>query len=104
MKLYDICMEIAQIENGLAEGEIRFSYDKLMSAMKPGHPADILDDIFGDVGNAVYLKKEVPKEKVKELLKKLKEFKKCFKVKELAKPISDLDAYLKEIAISVENN
>jgi len=42
MTLYDICMKIAHIENGLADGSISFTYDHLMAAMKPGHPADIL--------------------------------------------------------------
>ena len=50
MTLYDICTEIAEIEDGLYYGDIDFSYDNLMSAMKPGHPADILDDILSLIG------------------------------------------------------
>lgn len=95
MTLYDICMEIAEVEEGLAYGEIQFKYDNLMSALKPGHPADILDDILSPVGNAVYFGEEVTLEKIKELLQGLKEFQKCFEV-DLKKPIRELKQYLKE--------
>ena len=97
--LYDICMNIAHIENGLAYGEISFSFDNLMSAIKPGHPADILDDIFCDVGNALLNDKNAvfPRERLELMLSQLKGFKECFGVKELKKPISDLEKYLESL-------
>jgi hypothetical protein len=96
MTLYDICYEIAEVYEGLAYNEISFTYDSLMSAMKPGHPADILDDILSLIGDDVMLGKPVEKERVEEVLKRLKEFKKCFKVKELSKPVKHMSEYLKE--------
>ncbi len=70
MTLYEICSELAQIENGLAFGEIKFNYGAMMCTMKPGHPADLLDDIFCEVGNAVYTnpKAEVETNLLEELL------------------------------------
>ncbi len=96
MSLLSICMDIAMIENGLAEGRIPFSYDNLMSAMKPGHPADILDDIFCDVGDALYydFAAEIPTERLQQLLSDLEEFKACFNVDRLQGPIDDLKEYL----------
>lgn len=96
MKLYDICREIGEVEEGLMYGQISFSYDNLMSAMKPGHPADILDDILSVIGWDVFAGKEPDKEKVQEVLTRLQEFKQCFNVKELADPIKHLAEYLKE--------
>ena len=96
MTLYDICYEIAEVYEGLAYNEISFTYDSLMSAMKPEHPADILDDILSLIGDDVMLGKPVEKERVEEVLKRLKEFKKCFKVKELSKPTKHMSEYLKE--------
>ena len=59
MTLYEICSEVAQIEEGLAYGEIEFVYGKLASAMKPGHPADLLDDVLSMIGWDVFADKEV---------------------------------------------
>jgi hypothetical protein len=103
MKLYDICISIAKIENGLACGQINYSYDNLMSAMKPGHPADILDEIFSEVGNAVCFGQEVTSDKIKELLMNLQDFKEYFKIKELEKPIKNLTTYLEIFKESAEN-
>ena len=97
MELFDICMEIAMIENGLAEGRISFDYPKLAMAMGAGHPADILDDIFCEVGEDVYLKKEVTKESLEKLLYGLKSFSEDFKVKELNVPISHLKDYIEKM-------
>ena len=96
MTLYDICKEIAQVENGLAYGQIQFCYDNMMCAMKPGHPADILDDIFGDVGNELYLNHDaaIPMPRIKKLRKDLKEFSKDFKISELDSVIRDLDTII----------
>lgn len=96
ISLFSVCMDIAMIENGLAEGWIPFSYDNLMSAMKPGHPADILDDIFCDVGNTLYFDPtaKIPTERLQRLLSDLEEFKDCFNVDRLQQPIDDLKEYL----------
>ena len=96
MSLYDIFCKLAQIENGLAYGEIMFSFDNMMSAFKPGHPVDILDDIFGNIGNELYFDPDadIDKDELEEVLHNLKEFKKAFKVKELRKPIKELELYL----------
>ena len=96
MELLDICYEIVDIYEGLAYNEIPFTYDNLMSAMKPGHPADILDDILSSISDDVMLRKPIERERIEEVLERLKEFKKCFKVKELSKPIKHLTEYLKE--------
>ena len=95
MKLYDICKEIAIVEDKLAYGEIDFSYDKLMSAMKPGHPADILDDILSIIGWDVFAGKEPPIEKVEKTLAGLKNFQATFKVN-LKNEINHLKEYIAE--------
>lgn len=96
MTLYDICMEIARVENGLAYGQIQFHYDNMMCAMKPGHPADILDDIFCDVGNELCFnpQAEIPTSQLKEMLEELKEFAAAFRISELDHAIEALTAYL----------
>lgn len=96
MTLYEICREISVVEEGLMYGEITFCYDNLMSAMKPGHPADILDDILSIIGWDVFAGKEPPIEKVREVRKLLKEYIRCFKVKELKSAEKYLSEYLKE--------
>lgn len=95
MKLYDICKEIAVVEDKLAYGEIDFSYDKLMSAMKAGHPADILDDILSIIGWDVFAGKEPPIEKIEETLTRLKGFQSTFKV-DLKEIIKNLKEYITE--------
>lgn len=94
MTLHEICEEIAEITAKLMYGEITFEYDNLMCAMKPGHPADILDDILAIIGWDVFAGKTPEKEKVEEMYAELKEFNAALKVKELKKPISDLENYL----------
>lgn len=96
MSLNDICNDILTVMDGLECGTINFTYDKLASAMKIGHPADILGSVIAeivfDVRDGI-----VPKtEAVDNVLKGLKRFKRNFKVKELSKPITDLTNYLKE--------
>ena len=94
MTLYEICNEIAMVENGLAYGMINFSYDNLMSAIKPGHPADILDDILAIIGWDVFAGKIPENEKVIEVLEGLRGFVECFKVEDLNKAITHLEEYL----------
>lgn len=102
VKLIDIMMMmIAHVENGLAYNEIGWSYvpDKLEMAMGMGHPADILDDMFCNLGNRLWLDEnaKVTKKELKELLKNLKAFYKGFSVKELKKPIDALDEFIKNM-------
>lgn len=94
MLLDSICERIVDIEEGLMYGTISFSYDSMMSAMKPGHPMEILDsiqaEIFFDVKAGV-----VPElSHVKNVLDGLIAFKKTFKVKELTPVIKDLKDYI----------
>lgn len=98
MKLSDICQEILAIEEGLDCGTIAFSYDNLASAMKCGHPVEIFDSIIAEVFWDIQAGKEPEKDKLENVLIGLKRFKRSFKVKELSKPIKDLNTYLSEIS------
>ena len=97
MNLNDICKEIISIEEGLDCGTIAFTYDNLASAMKCGHPVEIFDNIIAEIFWDIQAGKEPEKSKVENVLKGLKRFKRSFKVKELSKPIKDLEAYLNTI-------
>ena len=94
--LLDICREIGEVEMKLMYGEISFCYDNLMCAMKPGHPADILDDILSVIGWDVHAGKEPSIEKVREVYALLNEYITCFKVEELQSAVERLSEYLKE--------
>ncbi len=48
-KLDSICRNLADIEIGLMNGEIEFVYDNLSSAMKAGHPSEIMDGILSTI-------------------------------------------------------
>ena len=96
MTLYDICQEVAEIEEGLLYGKIQFEYDNLMCAMKPGHPGDLLDDVLSEIGWDAFEGKPVELERVKEWVKDLKSFKSAFKIKELSKPIKHAQEYIRE--------
>ena len=102
MTLEEICHEVADIIEGLFCGEISFNYDNLMSAMKPGHPGDLLDDVLGEIGWDVFAGKDVELDRVKEWIKDLKRFKSAFKIKELAAPIKHAQNYVKEHETSVQ--
>ena len=67
MTLYNICKMIANVEEGLLYGSIRYSYDNLMCTLKPGHPADILDEILSIIGWDVFAGKTPEDEKVKQM-------------------------------------
>lgn len=99
--LIDIFMDIAGVENGLAYNEISWNYtpDKLEMAMGMSHPADILDDIFGEIGNRLYFDKNavVTKKELTDINKQLKAFSKAFSVKELKKPIQEITEYIKNM-------
>lgn len=96
MTLDEICNEIMDIEEGLLYGEISFTYDRLMSAMKAGHPMEILDGIIAEIFWDVRAGKEPELDKVKNVLKNLQDYKRCFKVKELTPVIKALKAYVQE--------
>lgn len=97
MKLNDICQEILAIEEGLDCGTIAFTYDNLASAMKCGHPVEILDNIIAEVFWDIQAGNEPEKSKLENVLKGLKRFKRSFKVKELSKPIKEMEAYLANV-------
>lgn len=96
MELKDICNELVDVFDGLIYNEISFFYDNQMSAMKSGHPADMLDEIVSQIGFDAMMGKPVEKEKIEEVIERLKELKSCFKIEELSKPIEHLSEYLKE--------
>lgn len=96
MTLWDICTEIAEVEEGLAYGEVKFTFDNLMCAIKPGHPADLLDDILSEIGWDVQKGITPERSKLEQVLKELKGFKATFKIKELGVPIKHLKEYLDE--------
>lgn len=94
--LFEICENVIEIEEGLMYGMIDFAYDNLMSAMKPGHPMEILDSILATIFFDVQAGEEPPREKIEETLKGFKAFKQTFKVSEMSQPIKDLTNYLKQ--------
>lgn len=96
MTLQEICMEIAEIERQLDYGEIPFTYDNLMSALKPGHPVEILDDILATIFYDVTAGKTPDLKKVKKTLSGLESFQRTFKV-DLKKQIKDLKQYIAEM-------
>ncbi len=95
MNIEQICNDLAEITEKLMYGEISFSYDNLASAMKPGHPGEILDDIISIIGWDVLEGKEPPLENVKETLAGLEDFQRAFKV-DLKKPIMNMKKYIAE--------
>lgn len=94
-KLEAICEEVVDIEEGLMCGSILFRYDNLMSAMKPGHPMEILDSLLANIYFTVMSGKEPSMEKMEETLKNFRGFKTTFAVKEMNKPIKELSEYIK---------
>lgn len=93
-KLTQICSDLAEIEMGLMEGEIDFSYDNLMSAMKPGHPCEIMDGILSNIYYPAMGGKEPPMETMEKTLKDLNGFAKAFKIKEMKTPLQELADYI----------
>lgn len=97
MILSEICEKVIAIEGGLLHGEITFEYDNLMSAMKGGHPMEILDDILANIFWDVQAGKEPSEKALRKTLKEMKSFRRAFKVKELAEPIKLLEEYITAI-------
>jgi hypothetical protein len=97
MKLNDICQDLIAVEEGLDCGTIEFTFDNLASAMKCGHPVEIFDSIIAEIFWDIQAGNEPTRDKLESVLKGLKRFKRSFKVKELSKPIKDMEAYLNDI-------
>ena len=95
MTLEQICSDVAEVAEKLIYGEISFTYDKLASAMKLGHPGEILDDIISIIGWDVLDGKEPPLENVKETLAGLEDFQRAYKV-DLKKTIRNMKKYIAE--------
>ena len=93
MTIEQICNDLAEITEKLIYGEISFSYDNLASAMKPGHPGEILDDIISIIGWDVLEGKEPPLENVKQTLAGLEDFQLTYNV-DLKNPIMNLKKYV----------
>ena len=100
MTLPEICEKVIAIEDGLLNGEISFVYDNLMSAMKGGHPMEILDDILSNIFWDVQAGKNPSEKALKKTLKEMKSFRRAFKVKELSEPIKLLEEYITAITLS----
>lgn len=92
----EICDRLSQIIDGMWRGTVIFTVDKLSSAMKCGHPADILDEMVGSAYMDTAFGDSPDRQHLNTLLKDLKRFKRSFKVKELAEPIKALEALLSE--------
>lgn len=100
MNLYEVCDKVMEIEGGLLHGEISFEYDNLMSAMKCGHPMEILDDIIANIFWDVRADKEPSDDAIKKTLIGLKDFRCAFGVKELDEVIKGLEGYIAEKGIA----
>lgn len=93
--LNEICDHLMEIEEGLMYGQINFHYDALMSAMKPGHPAMILDSIMAPVFLPTLYGNDVEIDKVIKLHDDLSDFMGSVKVKELRQVIKELKTFIK---------
>ncbi len=96
MKLDRICDSVIEIEEGLMYGTISFFYDNLMSAMKVGHPMEILDDILSHIFFDVKAGTIPELDQVKYVLSEFIEFRTAFKVKELTPVIKKLKDYIRK--------
>ncbi len=94
-RLEKICENVVDIEEGLMYGTIPFTYDNLMSAIKPGDPMEILDSLLANIYFIVMSGKEPPIQKLEETLKNFKGYKNAFQVKEMSEPIKDLEDYIR---------
>lgn len=94
-KLETICEEVINIEEGLMYGIIEFRYDNLMSAMKPGHPMDILDSLLANIYFTVLGGEEPTMAKLEETLNNFRDFETTFDIKEMRAPIKELSDYIR---------
>lgn len=95
MHLLPVFQEISSIADGMTTGRISFSVDKVSSAMKCGHPGDMLSEMVGYFLFSFTPEDEIPADQLEIFLKDLKRFKRSFKVKELSGPIKTLEEHLK---------
>ncbi len=95
-KLDSICRNLADIEIGLMNGEIEFVYDNLSSAMKAGHPSEIMDGILSTIYYPTIQGRELPLERLRSTLRELKEFAERFQIKEMDEPLKELAAYIRQ--------
>ena len=93
-RLDRICSNLAEVEMGLMNGEINFHYDNLMSAMKAGHPCEIMDSILSKIYYPAISGKEPPMETMEETLAELTEFGEAFAIKEIKQPLKELAEYI----------
>ena len=93
-KLDQIVSDLAGVEMGLMNGEIDFSYDKLLSASKPGHPCEIMDSIHAKIYYPTIQGTEPPMDTMEETLKELHGFAEAFSIKEMKKPLQELAEYI----------
>ncbi len=91
--LIGVCSAVAVIEEGLRNGTIEFTYDKLMMALKSGHPADILDDIISEISWDVYNNRPVSDEAIKNVYCNIKAFEEEFEV-EMQTVVEGLEEYM----------
>ena len=99
--LKNICMRFSMIEGELMFGGIDFEYDRLMTVMGAGHPADMMDSILSPVFWPVQAGEEVPVDDVVRLYKEMNEFKNSFKIKEIEEPLTELKALLEEDGVEI---
>lgn len=97
MTINEICTSILDVKKALLEGRIEFTFDNLACAMKYDHPGWELDDILAEIFFDARADKEPEREKVENVLKGLKRFKRAYKVKELSDPIKKLTEYLDQM-------
>ncbi len=93
-RLDRICSDLAGVEMGLMEGTIDFSYDNLLSAMKPGHPCEIMDGILANIYYPAIRGIEPPMETMEQTLNDLTSFAEGFKIKEMEQPLKALSEYI----------
>lgn len=93
-RLDKISRALAGIEMDLMNGDIEFSYDNIMSTMKPGHPSEIMDGILSKIYYPAMQGKEPPMETMEQTLLDLREFAEAFAIKEMYSPLKELADYI----------
>lgn len=95
-ELNEVIRVVVDIAKKLFSGRIKFRYDNMMCAMKPGHPGEILEEILSEIYWDVIAGRVPPVEKVRNVRDNLIAFKKDFQVRGLKKAIDILNAYTGE--------
>lgn len=91
-----VCGELQEIVCGLERGSVEFVYDNFVQEGSLYHPADILEDILCDVADVLYENPDayISDSRLEIMLKKLKAFRRCFRISELLEPIGQLESCL----------